>query len=923
LNRGLHLLAEKNGYLYSPTTVSTLKRLHWGLLGTLLLAIGLGGTYLYTRSGPIRSLQHLIPADALLLLRLSRPGEFLSQTASLPVFQSFLKATDWKNEVQWIQWLSHKESSLSDYLSEQVVFVSLHATTRHDFDKLYYLPLPSETLQQQVEAFYKQLKQDTVYKTGIRLFQGKRILEVGQRKQPEERFSFIMEEGFLVGSRSAPLVEDVIRTLGNGKHWQGQVNLAEAEGVSMLHISLNQDSGPALWQLFGGVPGLFKGLFQQASLQLEVLDKQLVVVGKTSPNQPEQAPDFLDTFSHQSPQALHCARLIPENTAFWYHIGISNAQQWFKSLKSYWHQYQPEHRRIQAGLLSAAEGPAAWLGQELALGRLESNLSEQNRFLILHSRLPQASAAYMKGLSRQADLKLKSPPFVESYSGYHLYQVRISELPALWLGNWAQGFPQCFYTEIDNYLVIASDLQTLHQLIDQYQQGRVWSKTQAAFLKKIDEKANFTCLVQVSKAWTFIPDCFGPRWQQKLETHQDYWRNFDKLALQVQSTSDGSCNLQGVAFYDPSSTRENLLHRYFVNATAQLDTLLLSPPYLFENPQDGDKTFLVQDKFYRLYCLNEKGKLIWKKPLPGAIEAPPVIRSLGKGQQALMIAGNELLAISRKGENFNNFPFEVPTSTGLHTLSVMDYQGNQDFRFMASDKTGDLYLYNKIGKRLEGWNPKHSGNRLSQPLQHVRINGKDYLMALQYNGTFQAWNRKGQSLSGFPVKLGDRVDSPFFYQHGPGPQEANCLLMTSSGVLTQLNLEGKILSRKQFERQDGNSRFALCPEEKLCDWVVVRQDALQTTLFDKEGNVLLQQSYENEPGNVQVQYYDFGSNTRIFFLTAAALKKTFVYDKSGRPIGEGFANELPVRAFLVESLNKLLIYGGLGREFRVVSVKIR
>ena len=240
-----------------------------------------------------------------------------------------------------------------------------------------------------------------------------------------------------------------------------------------------------------------------------------------------------------------------------------------------------------------------------------------------------------------------------------------------------------------------------------------------------------------------------------------------------------------------------------------------------------------------------------------------------------------------------------------------------------SDTKGNLFLCNKQGKLLEGWNPLPLGYRLNSPAMHIRIRSKDYIIVSQANGVIQALNRKGIPYPGFPLVLNARLHNPLFLEAGIEADETIFTTITDNGEILSFNLLGKIVSRRQFYRPSRETVFKLCLEASQKDWLISRQDGRKISLLDKQGKLLFEKEYDVSEQPI-IQYYDFGADLKVIAITHPAEQQTYLYDDTGKPIGEGtIKNNRPLAILYVENFDKLLIYRASKQEAGLVSVKVQ
>lgn len=409
-----------------------------------------------------------------------------------------------------------------------------------------------------------------------------------------------------------------------------------------------------------------------------------------------------------------------------------------------------------------------------------------------------------------------------------------------------------------------------------------------------------------------------------MEQHGGELKGFGAATFQITDQQEKRFGTELTLQHRQKPVAARLQNRFFDNWRTNADTLLAMPPVLVRSHLDRSRETLLQDAGNRLYLLDQEGKIRWRRWLESPVKTQVFQIDYLKNDklQYLFATKNALQLIDRNGSPVSPYPLKTGAVAGLHTLSVVDYEGDLDYRFLVSDLLGNLYMYDKAGKPLEGWNPLRTGYRLQCAPQHIRLRGKDYFAILQANGQLTLINRRGQAQPGFPLNLKARTESPFLVENGTTMDDTRLVLLTNSGEILRINLRGEIAERRQLNRTAGGNRFVLCAEPQKRDWLVARLDNSKIGLLDKNGSLLFETD-SNPAGGQYVQYYNFGSGLRVVAVTLATANQTYVYGINGQLMGGGpFANRLPVAAVYVDTYRKLLLHYANGRQAGVLSVKV-
>ena len=865
-----------------------------------------------------------IPADAQLVIEIKKPAELINNWKNIPSWINFLHATGSTILLNKIVEQNNADKKFSAYLSRNEIVASLHHTSGRQQDYIYYFPLFTPEDLELFENQKNNYKQKSQFKYGSRNFNGSKIIEILDRSHPGEIFSFTVRENVLIGSYTSLLIEEVIRNAGKKKISSQKINKTVFNNdEETVNIYIN---GTGLSNFAGTMASdekqtdfnWLKNAFSYSKLQLIPFDDQIVAFGKTQFDDDETSTQYLKLLSHQQAQPIACAHLLPENVAIFYHWGISDPGLFEKDLKEYWVRAEPDILKKMATAENLyhlnLKNFNNYTGKEMAICRLE-NTEENSRLMFIKSSNTEKAVDLLNLMAKSVDLKLGASPYTENYNGFNIRQIHLSQFPTLLFGSAANGFDHCFYAQYEDYIVIGSGLETLKRWYDDVVAQKVWGKNHPIF-KKLQDKSNFTFVTDISRSWPFIINETDKSRFLKLTERESFCKNFSFVALQIQASGkEFQTNI--FATYHKSNTSEKVLGKAFINHQTTLDTSANSAPFLF-NRVSG-KSILIQDKKNILYNIDQNGKITWKKNL-----SQPLTGEIFLTKNTIsFISGQNLHQLSLNGDDLENFPLGLTQLDGIHQFSAISYDGKKEFRYLASDITGNIGMYNQAGKILQGWSPKSSGVRLIKPVTHFRIAGKDYLNALQINGDIQVWNRKGQALPGFPLKTRKHLNSGVFIKKGAGLAETFIIVISENGELIEINLLGKIVNTKQIFRPTADPAFNIIMDTEEKDWFIIRQEHDNVEILNKQGNILFEKPMDNLQKNSIVQYYDFGADVKLFFITHPTHGKTYIFDRNGKELSTEIDNNKAVEVLYQPSLDKILIYCTNEKYLRLVSVKVR
>ena len=178
----------------------------------------------------------------------------------------------------------------------------------------------------------------------------------------------------------------------------------------------------------------------------------------------------------------------------------------------------------------------------------------------------------------------------------------------------------------------------------------------------------------------------------------------------------------------------------------------MKPNIIFSH-LDNKPEVITQDENNIVYHLSENLNKIWSDSIESKIISK--IHSIdyykNNKKQILFSTKYKIHSYDRKGNKLIGFPLKNPSTSPIEFINLIDYDNSKRFRIAIANKNGEIYLLDKNGKKLSGWNPLVMNNELNQAPKHIRIAGKDYIIIILKNGEIYLKNRKGENYKGFPM----------------------------------------------------------------------------------------------------------------------------------------------------------------------------
>ena len=315
-----------------------------------------------------------------------------------------------------------------------------------------------------------------------------------------------------------------------------------------------------------------------------------------------------------------------------------------------------------------------------------------------------------------------------------------------------------------------------------------------------------------------------------------------------------------------------------------LDTASIMKPALVENHYTKEKEIFIQDLKHNIYLLSPSGRILWKKHLDGPLlgEVQQIDRYKNGKLQLLFNTGQKLYLVDRNGNNVENFPVKLP-SEAVVGLGLADYEKNRDYRIFIPTADRRILLYNAEGNRVKGWRFDKTDHPAIVPVQHLRVDSKDYSLTADRNRIY-ILNRQGQERIKLDNQFKINNNGRFYLEReGPGGSPAILTLDDDNNFVTIL-FSGKVL-RDKLPQNIKARAFEIDDFKEGGGLELAVVDSSSVLLLDRKQKVL----FSSEVGVELKPYlniYRF-SNNDLRLGVSGINNKIYMIDKDGN-IRNGF-----------------------------------
>ncbi|TRX58306.1 hypothetical protein FNH22_14705 [Fulvivirga sp. M361] len=868
----------------------------------------------------------LVPENAALVYENKKPFEAWVKLAESELWKSFQRITSLKNfheSLMNLDSLGGEKDLLSAGITNGML-VSVHKISNNQFDAVLYIDVSSIKDQKNADKILEFFISTGNLKSVDRTYQNYQIKELKGNEQAST-FSYLIHENLFIGSFTPFLIEDVVRLIDNDQN-EGFFN----KNRDMLKIpKLANDDGNVYIntanfnQLFNAFQSESDDVLdhhnQSMFYDITIENEKILLNGFTQVD----GDDFLNTFLSQSPQKNNFQYYVSNKASHFYQLGIENGPDWHERLKKYWESIHPE--LVSERLLFAEkyqfdfDGMFAWLGSGISLTNIPSSVSNDHKLIMINTNDLTEAMRQLNDLSERLAIAQGDSVYQESFGELVIRELNVTNFPMHAFGPMFTGFEDTFYAVFDEYLVMAESIQTLKDLMTDIEKENTLGRSLIynKFSVNTQEESNFKLVINTPVAWEGVVQYSNPFWKELFRKNSQVFKGVKYLSFDFSALDDNFYS--SIAFHYEKPSLSSTADIFDAEKTVAFNYPLITKPLVVKSHLDNSKEVLLQDSSNHIMLISTKGEVLWEREIDGPMvsDVDQVDYYKNGKLQYFFATGNYLYIIDRLGNDVDDFPLRIDYK--IDDASVIDYDKSKRYRFMLTDERGGMYLYNKEGVNLEGWTPREVQGRLAcQPI-HIRVRGKDIIMAIQSDGKVHAMNRRGEDIPGFPFSVDGRYNGDAHIQLGADLQKTLVSLLSREGRLVKFNLAGEIVSTDQLYRPTQESMFNLVNDALGKDYVIARQDLNRLVLLNRDKNELLSKDYLNTE-ELTVQYYNFSNNHQVFAISDQIQGFTYIYNTNGvlinsRPID----SDGKVGMMYYESKGKYEVFVVSGNTFKKLS----
>ncbi len=582
------------------------------------------------------------------------------------------------------------------------------------------------------------------------------------------------------------------------------------------------------------------------------------------------AGDSISTWrplKYQLPVKNSVVNILPSDTRYMHHLGMSD-------YASYWESFCDKEKVAAFNKKYGTDVENKLLA---FLSEVSFNKFGKTQREVFVGRMNDPSAV-IKFMDRLASKMGEAGS--QNCQGYALYDLGKSSFVPDIFGEDFVKMQRCCYAIVDQYLVMASDMETLQEIIACYRSGRTLDLNEGfrSFQQKMLESANVTFF--------------------EVKTDR-------KEALQLASSKD--LVYTNICINRDAEVESENNIRWKVN----LDAPLEGKPYIVEDHASSNKCVVAFDRQHTMYFIDSEGLVLWKK----SIEETPVsqvfaVDAQNNGQlQILFNTAHTLQLIDRNGNNAAGYPIRLPFEAS-NGLSVVDYNNNHDYRILLFGTDRLLYNYDIKGNEVEGWNRHRAEDQVLLPVRHLVADNKDYLIVSDANGGVRILDRQGRIRIPLTSDMQKSTQNDI-YTNATNTKKGLFLTSDKEGKLLYITGDGS-LNRTDFGTYSEKHFFLYEDFNGDQDPDFIYLDGQELHVFDRFKKELFAHHFDVEIKTKPV-FFRISRNKRLLGVVSEKAREITLIDRKGNMIvNSGLVGETPFAVGSLHSDQEINLVTGVG-----------
>jgi hypothetical protein len=551
---------------------------------------------------------------------------------------------------------------------------------------------------------------------------------------------------YLVISTSDLIIEDVIRQVKSGVNLNEFDDFRQAASVAgqnadaNFYINVNRFGSIASTILSDPLVKFVESFQRYGSwIELDLTLRDEMIFG-TGFGFSGDTVAWLDLFDNQYPPKNKLDRVFPASTIGLVSYGITNPELFFSKLSSVYQGLEigkSRENKLSAMARSIGEDPVAaivgLMDAEAAIAWIPGTEGSAEPVVVLSTKSQNmANEKFQDWLAikaRKEDKKLQDYRFtynLDQERRSYIYEMPVNELPELLFGEMFSSVTGKYFSFVDNYMIISDKTQPIKDIIyfKELEKTLYTDPVYQSVISQIGMRNNFVFYLAPFRSEAFLSNRLNKKWTDKLADNEEFMKRLGAISLQIQTGNNSAFHNLFVRFSESEINKPQTIWE------SRLDTTLNFKPIFITNHNTKRKEILLQDEAHNLYLVNTSGRPLWKHPLKEAINSQVYQVDIYKNGKLQFLFSTEsaLHMIDRNGNYVDKYPVMLRAKAS-NGMALFDYENRKDYRIFIAGEDRGIYVYDKAGSLVKGWEFGKTEGIVNSEIQHYQIGSKDYIVA--------------------------------------------------------------------------------------------------------------------------------------------------------------------------------------------------
>jgi hypothetical protein len=302
-------------------------------------------------------------------------------------------------------------------------------------------------------------------------------------------------------------------------------------------------------------------------------------------------------------------------------------------------------------------------------------------------------------------------------------------------------------------------------------------------------------------------------------------------------------------------------------------------PAILLNHISGEKEIFIQDASHTIYLISNKGNILWKQKIEGAVLGEvEQIDYYGNGKlQMLFATAQRLYLIDRNGNPVENFPVELREEASSGP-GVFDYEKDGNLRIAIPSTDKDILMYDREGKIVSGWRFRATEYPVRHAPRHFRVDGNDYIIVKDDFRVYML-NRRGRERVEPENQVPLSLNNPLWYDRSIGESNARMIASGRDGSVYYFYFSGRV--DKLFDGELSRDHFFVAEDldgDRSNEFVFI--DGNRLLVYDRNKALIFSYLFENEIQDRPV-IYEFSAGDKKIGVVDKTAGNIYLFNNDG------------------------------------------